>query len=105
MDFSENKEKIFNLINKDDCEKDKNISSKDILNEAVNSVLKKHFLLLDGAKTLGLFKIVMSSVEEPLISISLKYCNFNQIKTAKMLGISRGTLRKKINEYGIITNK
>jgi len=40
-------------------------------------------------------------VEEILITRALKECKNNQVKTAKMLGISRNTLRNRIRRYGI----
>ena len=51
----------------------------------------------------GLYSIVIEQVEKPLIELSLKAYNGNQIKTAKMLGINRNTLKKKIDTYNIIT--
>ena len=38
-------------------------------------------------------------VEESLVSQALKLCNFNQVHTARMLGISRNTLRNRIQKY------
>jgi DNA-binding protein Fis len=43
----------------------------------------------------------MSEVEKALISLVLKETNGNQLKTAKVLGINRNTLRSKIKEYNI----
>jgi len=40
-------------------------------------------------------------VEEILITRALKEGKNNQVKTAKMLGISRNTLRNRIRRYGI----
>ena len=49
-----------------------------------------------------LYNLVMEQVEKPLIELSLAYKG-NQVKTAKMLGINRGTLKKKIDTYKITT--
>jgi two-component system nitrogen regulation response regulator GlnG len=40
-------------------------------------------------------------VERPLIELSLAATGGNQIKAAKMLGLNRNTLRKKIRELDI----
>lgn len=54
----------------------------------------------------GLYSIVIEQVEKPLIELSLSVFNGNQVKTAKMLGINRNTLKKKIDNYKIpIKNK
>lgn len=49
----------------------------------------------------GLYNLVMEQVEKPLIELSLRAFNGNQIKTAQMLGINRNTLKKKIDTYKI----
>jgi Fis family transcriptional regulator len=49
----------------------------------------------------GLYDVVMEQVEKPLIELSLKVYNGNQVKTARMLGINRNTLKKKIDNYKI----
>ena len=43
-----------------------------------------------------LYSIVLEQVERPLIELSLKAYNGNQVKTARMLGINRNTLKKKL---------
>jgi Fis family transcriptional regulator len=49
----------------------------------------------------GLHRIVLEQVERPLIELALRVYNGNQVKTAKMLGINRNTLKKKIDTYQI----
>ncbi len=49
----------------------------------------------------GLYKIVVEQVEKPLLELALRCFNGNQVKTAKMLGINRNTLKKKIDTYKI----
>ncbi len=48
-----------------------------------------------------LYEAVMSRTEKKLISRVLKETRGNQVQTAKILGISRMTLRKKIKKYGM----
>jgi DNA-binding protein Fis len=40
-------------------------------------------------------------VEEMLISGAMKECGYNQVKAARMLGISRNTLRHRLKKYKI----
>jgi two-component system nitrogen regulation response regulator GlnG len=49
----------------------------------------------------GLHGRVVREIERPLIELSLAATNGNQIKAAKMLGLNRNTLRKKIRELDI----
>ncbi len=59
---------------------------------------KKENVDLNGP---GLHKIVIGQVEKPLIELSLDQCNGNQVKAARLLGINRNTLKKKIDAYKI----
>ena len=43
----------------------------------------------------------MREVEEPLFRAVLDYAEGNQSRAAEVLGINRGTLRKKLKNYGI----
>ena len=49
----------------------------------------------------GLHDRVLREVERPLIELSLTATGGNQIKAAKLLGLNRNTLRKKIRELDI----
>lgn len=61
-----------------------------------------HYLSqLNGDDPNGLYAMVIGEVEKPLFETVLKYAGYNQSKAAKMLGISRSTLRNKIQQYGI----
>lgn len=53
----------------------------------------------------GLYNVILEQVERPLLEIALKSYNGNQVKTAKMLGINRNTLKKKIDNYKIRVKK
>ena len=86
------------------------IEKKDLHIEEANSYSIKDFLeeklkryLKDMAKitNLNLYDTVLSEVEKALIAIVLKETNGNQLKTARLLGINRNTLRTKIKEYKI----
>jgi Fis family transcriptional regulator len=50
----------------------------------------------------GLHELVMSEVEQPLLEITLQFTQGNMAQAAKILGISRATLRKKLEHYGVI---
>ncbi len=49
----------------------------------------------------GLYDRILAEMEKPLLMLSLTAARGNQIRTAKLLGINRNTLRKKLNERGI----
>lgn len=64
---------------------------------AVNHYLKQ----LDGYPASGLHAMVLAEVEKPLLEATLQYTAYNQTQAAKILGISRSTLRKKLEQYDL----
>lgn len=66
------------------------------IGECVRRSLDRYFKDLDGAKPAPIYDMVLKNVEKPLIETVLSRCDGNQTIAAKMLGINRNTLRKKI---------
>jgi Fis family transcriptional regulator len=63
--------------------------------------LDTYFTSLNGHRPGHLYQLVMREVEEPLFRAVLGYADGNQSRAADILGINRGTLRKKLRDYGI----
>ena len=53
----------------------------------------------------NLHSIVMEQVEKTMIEVVLEKYEYNQSKVSRILGISRSTLRKKIDVYNIIEDR
>ena len=68
----------------------------------VETALQQYFLHLDGQPTNDLYQRVLTEVEEPLLEAVLSYTRNNQSKAAEMLGLNRGTLRKKLKQYNLL---
>jgi len=49
----------------------------------------------------NIYDHLISSLEKSLLSLTLKYCNHNQVKASQILGISRNTLRERIKRYNL----
>jgi len=80
--------------------------STDSLGSAVEKHLKRYFAAHDDSlPPEGLYGRIISEVERPVISLCLRATNGNQIRAAKLLGVNRNTLRKKIRELGINLSK
>jgi Fis family transcriptional regulator len=71
------------------------------LREAVACAVQRYLNELDGQMTTDLYALVLSQVEPPLLSAVLNYTRGNQTRAAQLLGLNRGTLRKKLQQYGI----
>ena len=63
--------------------------------------LSDYFTSLNGHKPADLYDLVLREVEEPLFRVVLDYAEGNQSEAAKVLGINRGTLRKKLKALGL----
>ena len=69
------------------------------LSTLTEEALRSYFTSLNGHKPGRLYELVMSEVEKPLFRTVLHYANGNQSEAAEILGINRGTLRKKLKLY------
>ena len=67
----------------------------------VRRTLDGYFRDLDGERPAGIYDMVISCVEKPLIEVVLHKVGGNQTQAAELLGLNRNTLRKKIRTYGI----
>ncbi|MCI0667675.1 MAG: Fis family transcriptional regulator [Methylococcaceae bacterium] len=69
--------------------------------EYVRTAVEQYFRQINGHPACNLYEFVIAEVEKPLIETVLKHLGYNQSKAALTLGISRSTLRKKIDRYGL----
>ncbi len=72
------------------------------LRENVESAMANYFKHLDGQSVTDVYQMVLSEVEAPLLEQVMKYVRNNQTKAAHLLGLNRGTLRKKLKQYGLL---
>ena len=74
----------------------------DGLGATVEAHLQQYFAAHNGSlPAAGLYDRVLREIERPLIALTLSATRGNQIKAARILGINRNTLRKKIRELDI----
>ena len=71
------------------------------LRDSVKQALKNYLSQLDGQDVNDLYELVLAEVENPMLDMVMQYTRGNQTRAATMLGINRGTLRKKLNKYGM----
>ena len=67
----------------------------------IKQMVGLYFAQLNGHDAVDLYQMVISEVEKPLLEATLEHTGYNQTKAAKALGLSRSTLRKKLEQYGI----
>jgi len=72
------------------------------LGNMAREALASYFHTLNGHKPEELYDLVIGEVEKPLFRAVLDYTGGNQSQAADILGINRGTLRKKLRRHGLL---
>jgi Fis family transcriptional regulator len=74
---------------------------KQPIRRSVTSALKLYLDDLNGHDVNDLYHVVMNEVEPAILDVVMQHTERNQSHAAEILGISRGTLRKKLKQYGL----
>lgn len=69
--------------------------------EMITKALDQYFKDLNGETPVDLYEMVLVEVEKPLLEIVLRESKGNLSLAAKTLGINRGTLRTRLQKYGL----
>ncbi len=77
-------------------------SKPNLLRDAVRATVREYFIKLEGVTPHNFYELFLAEIESPLLEIVLQYNSQNQSTAAKLLNISRGTLRKKMKQYGFL---
>ncbi|OGT46177.1 MAG: hypothetical protein A3E83_04455 [Gammaproteobacteria bacterium RIFCSPHIGHO2_12_FULL_41_20] len=72
------------------------------LRQAVKDTLRNYFTNIGGEQPIDFYSILLEEIERPLLEVLINHTHYNQVKMANILGISRGTLRKKLKQYGLL---
>jgi Fis family transcriptional regulator len=65
--------------------------------EVVDGYLREH-----DQQANDLYDHLLAQVEEPLLAALMRQLGDNQSEAARVLGLSRGTLRKKLKRYALL---
>ncbi len=77
----------------------------DNLRDAVTIAMQQYLKELDGQLATDVYPMVLAEMEAPLLTEIMKYTRNNQTKASIMLGLNRGTLRKKLKQYKLIAKE
>ena len=64
--------------------------------------MRAYLAMMDDEPIDDLYELVLSEVEEPLLRVLLELTDQNQSQIAAILGLNRGTLRKKLRKYRLL---
>jgi Fis family transcriptional regulator len=77
-------------------------TNKKPLCKHTEDALDQYFAALNGDRPGDLYDLVIGEVERPLFKAVMDFTDGNQSQAAGILGINRGTLRKKLRTYSLI---
>lgn len=69
------------------------------LSDCVRDALEHYLSQLEGCDPVNLYDMVLAEIERPMLECVMAHMGGNQTRAANALGISRSTLRKKLNHY------
>jgi Fis family transcriptional regulator len=75
--------------------------SNPALRDMVRQAVGRYLAEIDGEPSTDFYQLVLSQVEAPLLEEVMRYTRNNQTRAAQLLGLNRGTLRKKLRQYDI----
>ena len=70
--------------------------------DAVRTNLESYLSDLGSSEPNGMYNMLVSVVEKPLLEVVMQHADNNQSKAAQWLGLNRNTLRKKLLEHKLI---
>lgn len=76
--------------------------AKKNISKAVRRAVEAYIADMEDQEITDLYELVLKEVEAPMLNSVLRHTGNNQSKTAAMLGLSRGTLRKKLRKYRLL---
>jgi Fis family transcriptional regulator len=74
---------------------------KQPIRRSVQSALELYLGDLNGHEVNDIYHVVMNEVEPAILDVIMNHVQGNQTHAAELLGINRGTLRKKLKQYGL----
>lgn len=72
------------------------------LRQSVIHCLSAYLEEVDAEHIRDLYQMVLNEVEAPLLEIVMQHTRSNQSRASAMLGLNRGTLRKKLKQHGLL---
>ena len=72
------------------------------LAQHIKDLFQNYIKSLQGESPCDIYNLFLSEFEKPFLEAILSYTRHNQSRAAIFLGISRGTLRKKLKQHDLL---
>ena len=80
-------------------------NKKHPVTEVLEIHLQRYLDDLGDSPPSNVYDMVVTSIEKPMLQLIMQHAQNNQSLAAQYLGLNRNTLRKKLLEHGLISNK
>ena len=87
-------------VRRSDSNLDTSASLTDLIARRITEMIE-----INGNEPRDLYQKLLGELEKPLIEIALERAGGNQVHAARILGLNRNTLRKKLTEHRIVPQK
>ena len=77
------------------------MARQESLRAHVEATIRRYFEDMGKTEPENLYRTTLAEIEPPLIEETLSFTDGNQSRAARILGITRNTLRTKMQQYGI----
>ena len=78
------------------------MKKSDPLSACVTHAIEQYFNDLNGEMPKNFHSFFINEVEKPFLKVVMQQVDGNQSRAADLLGINRNTLRKKLQNYGLV---
>ncbi len=72
------------------------------LQQTVRETIKNYFKNIGNEDPVDFYSSILLQIEKPMLEFLINYTNYNQVEMAKILGIARGTIRKKLKQCQLL---
>ena len=76
--------------------------SKQLIHETITSSLQSYFRDLGTTEPSNVYTMMLEALERPMLEVVMSRAQNNQSKAAEWLGLNRNTLRKKLQQHGLL---
>lgn len=76
--------------------------SRESIQDVIQKGLEDYFQDLGEQQPSNIYNMMVQMVEKPILETVMQRASGNQSQAAEMLGINRNTLRKKLQQHGLL---
>lgn len=75
------------------------------IQDSIRKYLEQYFAELGGQAPANVYEMMLDLIERPMLEEVMKRAGNNQCRATRYLGLARGTVIKKLKQYGLIKPK